>query len=109
MLEVMGEQDEGYLNLQKRQLELQEAEHEDRRQDRQDRRQDRRREALNARYRATQYAPCVSSAERAMHCLLKVVSSRRDGSVLMDRVLKAATICRWWTSTDKDDDDDIPY
>ncbi len=102
MLEVMGEQDEGYLNLQKRQLELQEGEHEDKR-------QDRRREALNARYRATQYAPCVSSAERAMHCLLKVVSSRRDGSVLMDRVLKAATICRWWTSTDKDDDDDIPY
>ncbi len=30
MLEVMGEQDEGYLNLQKRQLELQEAEHEER-------------------------------------------------------------------------------
>jgi len=53
VLEIMGEQDEGYLNLQKRQLELQEAEHEDRRQDRQDRRQDRRREALNARYRAT--------------------------------------------------------
>ena len=46
MLEVRGEQDEGYLNLQKRQLELQEAEQEDRR-------QDRRREALNARYQAT--------------------------------------------------------
>ncbi len=42
----MGEQDESYLDPQKRQLELQEAEHEDRR-------QDRRREALNARYRAT--------------------------------------------------------
>jgi hypothetical protein len=46
VLEVRGEQDEGYLNLQKRQLELQEAEQEDRR-------QDRRREALNARYQAT--------------------------------------------------------